>query len=186
MKKLIYLLACILTLSLAVSVVVADQDDDIKKHPGYVDFSGINFPADAEETVEVTIRGPILKFVANITHDEDRSLSRVLAQLHLIRVNTCSVENSDLKKLRDEIRKMESKLKKEKWEKIVRVTKRDEHVNIFVKSSNSNHFDGLVIMAVDDDDEAVFVNIVGEVDWETLGKIGRKFEIEKLEDLDYD
>ncbi len=185
MKKLIYLLTCVLMLSLVVSVVAVDQDENMKKHPGYFDFSGINFPADAEETVEVTIRGPILKFVANITHDEDRSLSRVLAQLRLIRVNTFSIEHSDLKNLRDEIKKMESKLSKDKWEKIVRVTKRDDHVNIFVKSSNSNHFDGLVIMAVDDDDEAVFVNIVGEVDWKTLGKIGRKFEIEKLEDLDY-
>jgi len=185
MKKTLYLFTCVLSLCLLVSVVKAGDDDEIKKHPGYVDFSSIDIPGDAEETVEISIKGPVLKFVANITRDEDRSLSRVLAQLLLIRVNTFSLDHSDTKNLHNNIKKVESKLEKDKWEKIVRVSKRDERVNIYVKMNKKDRIEGLVVMVIDDDDEAVFINIVGEADWETLDKIGRKFDIDELEDLEY-
>ncbi|MFZ5515644.1 MAG: DUF4252 domain-containing protein [Candidatus Zhuqueibacterota bacterium] len=186
MIRAIYIWLSILALCLITSGVVVGQDDEIRKHPGYVDFSEIKFPVNAEESVEVTMKGPILKFVANVAHEEDRSLSRVLGKLLLIRINTFSVENSDLNILHNSIKKMESKLEGDKWEKIVRVTKRDERVNVFVKNTRENRIDGLVIMAVDDDDEAVFINIVGELDWESVEKIGHKFDIDHLENLNAD
>jgi len=183
MKKAMYFWPCVLTLVLTASIAAVAQDEDIRKHPGYVDFSEIKFPANADESVEVTMKGPLLKFVANVTCDDDRKLSQMLGKLLLIRVNTFSVENSDLNDLHDSIKKMESKLENDRWEKIVRVTKRDERVNVFVKNTRDNRIDGLVIMAVEDDDEAVFINIVGELDWQSVEKIGHKFDIDHLENL---
>jgi len=38
-------------------------------------------------------------------------------------------------------------------------------------------------MAIEEDDEAVFINIVGETDWQALDQIGRKFNIDELVDI---
>ena len=43
------------------------------------------------------------------------------------------------------------------------------------------------LMAVEDNGEAVFVNIVGETDWEATSKIGHKFDIDELDNFsEYD
>ena len=182
MKKLISALLAILLVGLITVNVQAADDKEIKKHPGYVNFNEIDIPGDAEETVEVYIKGPLLKLIASVTEKEEPGLAQMMAKLLLIRVNTFSIDPQIAKKLKPKIKKIEKDLEKQNWEKVVRVKERDELVNIYLKL-DKNKIVGLVVMAIEYNDEAVFVNIVGETDWEAISKIGRKFKIDKLEDL---
>ena len=68
-------------------------------------------------------------------------------------------------------------------EKIVRVKERDGLVNIYLKFDKKDRIAGLVVMAVEDDDEAVFINIVGELDWKQISKLGKKFDIDELKHI---
>mgnify|MGYP005719244871 CR=1 FL=1 len=45
---------------------------------------------------------------------------------------------------------------------------------------------GIVVLVVERDGEAVFVNIVGEIDPEDVGRLGHNWEIHGLEDFDFD
>ena len=46
---------------------------------------------------------------------------------------------------------------------------------------------GMVVMVVSpEDDETVFVNIVGQIDPEQIGRIGRKFDIDPLDEMTVD
>ena len=78
MKKLMSALA-ILLFGLLTMSVYADEEKEIKNHPGYVNFDEIEIPGNAEETVEVYVKGPLLKMVASFTEDEDPALAKMLA-----------------------------------------------------------------------------------------------------------
>jgi len=181
MKKLNITVIFFLSFALSATFLFADEDKEIKKHPGYVNFDEIEIPGDAEETVEVYIRGPLLRLIAKATEHEDPGLSEILSKLLLIRVNTFSIDSDDASKLKSKISKIEKELEKQKWEKVVRVKEREELVNVYMKLDNKDQIVGLVVMAIEEDDEAVFVNIVGETDWEAIGKIGHKFDIDEFD-----
>ncbi|UCE04446.1 MAG: DUF4252 domain-containing protein [bacterium] len=184
MKKITFLIILFLTINLPATSLIAEEDKEIKNHPGYVNFDEIEIPGDAEETVEVYVKGPLLKLIARATEDEDPGLADILSKLLMIRVNTFSIDRDLADKLKPKINKIEDRLKDQKWEKVVRVKDRDDLVNIFIKLDNQDRITGLVVMAIEDDDKAVFVNIVGETDWRSISKIGRKFNVDELEDLD--
>ncbi len=182
MKRNICLIVLLLLVGLLLTSAQAQDDKELKKHPGYVDFEDIDIPGDAEETVEVYVRGPLLKLVAQASQGEDPALSKLLSKLLLVKVNTFSIDSQTAQELKQKITKIESELQKKNWEKVVRVKERDELVNVYLKMDNDRVV-GLVVMAIEEEDEAVFVNIVGEIDLDSIGKLGQKFDIPKLDSL---
>ena len=162
---------------------VASAQDDYSKYPGYVDLSDIEAFKDSETTVEVFITKPLLSLVAAATSSsEDPSFSNLLKGLALIRVETFGVEDKDTEKVKKIIQKVSKKLTKEKWSRIVRVKEKKELVEIYIKPDGAK-VAGLLVMSLEPDNEAVFVNIVGTIDMEQLGKLSRKFDIPQLDSL---
>ena len=180
MKKSFGVLTVFLLIGLLVTNLLAIDEKEIKKHPGYVNLDEIEIPGDAEESVEVYVKGPLLKLIAKVTEQEDPALSKMLANLLMIRVNTFSIDSQLAEELKPKVKKIEKNLEQQKWEKVVKVKERDELVNIYLKLDNKDNIVGLVVMVIEAGDEAVFVNIVGEIDWQSISKIGRKFDVEIL------
>ena len=157
--------------------------EDYKKYPGYVDLSDIDEFKESEETVEVFITKPLLSLVAAATSsEEDPSFSNLLKNLALIRVEKFTVKESEKDQVKKIIQKLSIKLTKEKWSRIVRVKEKNERVEIFIKPDGKK-IAGLLIMALEPDKEAVFVNIVGNIDMDQLGKLSRKFNIPMMDSL---
>lgn len=157
--------------------------ENYSKYPGYVDLRDIEEFKDSEETVEVFITKPLLSLVAAATSSEDDpSFSNLLKNLALIRVETFNVEQKDADKVKKIIQKVSKKLTKEKWSRIVRVKEKNERVEIFIKPDGKK-IAGLLVMALEPDKEAVFVNIVGTIDMDQLGKLSRKFDIPMMDSL---
>jgi hypothetical protein len=70
---------------------------------------------------------------------------------------------------REQIARVKEMLSKESWEPIVQVKEQDEEVQIFV-NADENGMQGLTVMTVDVE-EAVFINILGEMDPSKLGLV---------------
>ncbi|MBD3287582.1 DUF4252 domain-containing protein [candidate division KSB1 bacterium] len=157
---------------------------DYTKHPGYVDFGDLDELQDVEETVEVFIRGPLLRFVSKATRNEDPNLADLLDGLLLIRVHAFEVTPDNEKKVNNLIKDISNKLEGKKWERMVRVRKRDEKAEIFTQFGKNDELTGLVVLGYEDRDEAVFVNIVGRIDPEQLGKLSGKFNIPSLDSVE--
>jgi hypothetical protein len=68
------------------------------------------------------------------------------------------------------------------WETIVKVRDKGEHAYIAVKS-DGNNIVGLVVLAADEDDEIVLVNIVGNINLDEIWRVGREFEIDHLDSV---
>ncbi|MBC8183658.1 DUF4252 domain-containing protein [candidate division KSB1 bacterium] len=179
MKRYIIVLLFVLVLPFS-----ASAQENYSKYQGYVDLSDIEEFKDSDETVEIFITKPLLSLVAAATSSgEDPSFSNLLKNLALIRVETFNVKEKETTKVKKIIQKVSKKLTKEKWSRIVRVKEKDERVEIFIKPDGEK-IAGLLIMSLKPDKEAVFVNIVGNIDMEQLGKLSRKFDIPQLDSLE--
>ena len=180
MKKsiLIIILLIVFTPSL-----YAQETDDYQNHPGYVDFGSFEKFQGAEETVEVFIKGPLLKFVAKAAEYEDPELASLLKNLKLVKVNVFSIDKVGMDEARNIMKSVSKKIDRNKWELMVRTKQPNEYVEIYTQFGPNDSLTGLVVMAVQENDEAVFVNIVGDIDPAKLGKLSDKFNIPKLNSL---
>jgi hypothetical protein len=164
------------------AVALLAQDPIIKKQPGYIDFEKY-FDLEPEEAkTEIEITNPLLSFVAQATEEEDEELSGLLKNLQLIRVFEFEIDSERMQSVKTRIEQLDKKMRKESWERFARVRKEDEVTNIYMKVDGKN-VAGLTILSVDDD-ETVFVNIVGSINMESIGKLGAKFNIPKLDSLE--
>ncbi len=164
------------------------QDIDYSKLPGYVNFGDLSVFESGDEVTEVLIDHNLLKLVAKFTEgrdEEEKELSNLIGGLQLIRVNTFEVSPSDKQELLARVKEIEKDLRNKNWQRIVRTKSKDEITNIFIKTDNENdNIVGLAIMTLDSLGEASFVNIVGNIDMETVGKLSNKFDIPGLDSLD--
>jgi len=181
------LIKVIIPLLLLLTVSVFAQEEDYSKYPGYVNFGNLSVFEKGEEATEVLIDSNLLKMVANFTKGKDNGsneLSGLIGGLKLIRVNTFEVSPSSKSELISKVKRIEKDLRKKNWQRMVMTKSKGAITNIFVKTGkNADKFVGLAIMSIDEDGEASFVNIVGNIDMKTIGKLSNKFDIPGLDSL---
>lgn len=173
------MLACIMMVAPA-----AGQDADLRSEPGYLDLASIDGWFDQEPWLEVNVKGALLNLVTEASRGEDPELSTLLERLKAIEVRGYPLTPEQFDDIGRRTGELARHLEERGWDTIVRVREREERVNIYMKM-NGDAIAGLVVMVLEPDDEegAVFVNIVGEIDPEQIGKIGQKFNIDPLSDI---
>lgn len=182
MKRITFLipvLACLIAARPA-----ASQDVNLRNEPGYLDLSSIQGWFDEEPWLEVNVKGALLRLVTEAARHEDPELSNVLQNLKAIEVRGYPLTPAQFDEIGRRTGDLAKQLESRGWDTVVRVRERDERVNIYMKV-NQDVIAGLVVMVLEPDNEegAVFVNIVGDIDPEQIGKIGQKFNIDPLTDL---
>jgi hypothetical protein len=154
--------------------------DRLDREPGYVDFKGIEEWFQTEPKLEVNIRGALLKLVSEASRHEDPELTSLLGKLKAIHVRGYTIDRSDFPTVERRAAELSRRLENQGWDTVVRVRDESERVDMFVRVVN-DAIAGLVVMVVSPyDRETVFVNIVGEIDPEQIGRIGSKFQIGAL------
>ena len=83
---------------------------------------------------------------------------------------------------RSQFGKTRKGLKSSGWEPVVQINEDDEQVLVYMKMEDGN-MEGMTVMVVDDE-EAVFVNIIGQLNPAELGKVMEGFDVDV--DLDMD
>ncbi len=178
--------SCLLgALLVLVPVAGVRAQEDYKKLPGYVDFSAMGIFGEEESTVEVFLKGPLLRLVSEATKDEDSELADMLSRLRLIRVQVFPLRRQKAALVAKKAAEMARQLEKKGWEMVVRVRDRDEQVYVYLKSVK-DRIAGLAVMSVEPGNEAAFINIVGDIDPAQIGRLGRKFDIQPLDSIRID
>ncbi len=183
------IMCVLLTLALAATVAAKDkrQTEDYTKHPGYVDFDALDIFADEDAKIEVYLKQPMLKLLSEFAKHEDPELFEMFAKLKLVRVQVFEVTRELGEKFEAESSKTVKELDKKGWERIVRVREDDERVYVYLKPSADYDFiEGIVVIAIEDFEEAVFVNIVGEINPDDIGRLSGHFGIEELDSIRYE
>ncbi len=173
MKKLITGLFCTL-----LALPAMAQEDELKDLPGYVDFGDLSATY-GEPKITINLGGTMLNFVGMMTSSDSPETSELISKLKGIRVQIYETdENVDA--ARDQYSKVKDQLKATGWEPIVQINEDDEQVLVYMKMDGGN-MEGMTVMVVDDE-EAVFVNIIGQLNPAELGKVMESFDV----DLDLD
>lgn len=157
-------------------VLAQDWMDTLPDKPGYVDFGDLTELFGNEPKVEVMLGGPLVTFLAEASREEDPELAKMLEGLTAISVNVYELDEGDSKAARDRVEELAGRLRDQKWQRTVKVTEEDSRVHMFMKT-DGNQIAGLTLMVVGGDSEAVFINVVGNVDPAALGKLAGKFGV---------
>lgn len=162
--------------------LLAQEETDYSIYPGYANFGDLSALEDGEMVTEILIEEKLLRMVAKFTQ-EDEELSNLIGELKLIKVNTFEVTPSNSDKLLQRAKSIDKDLMSNKWDRIVKTKSKGEVVNVYIKTRGDEDFVGLTVVSIDESGEAAFVNIVGTINMEALGKLGQKFDIPGLDDI---
>jgi len=162
------------------AVPVMAQEDELKNLAGYVDFGDLS-ASYGEPKITINLGGTMLNFVSMMSNSESPETSEMISKLKGIRVQIYSLDEN-VEAARDQFGKTKSSLKSSGWEPIVQVNEDDEQVLVYMKMEDGN-MEGMTVMVVDDE-EAVFVNVIGQLNPEELGRVMDSFDVNVDLDLD--
>jgi hypothetical protein len=164
-------------LSVALSTLAYAAPADV----GSVDIGQL-MPSAKGEFVEVNLSSGMLKFAAKLASRHDPEAAELVGNLKSIRVNVVGMDDSNRATTIEKIEAVRRKLEAQGWTKMVTVREKDDgdNVNVHVMQHGEEAIDGLVVTVIDHKGEAVFVNIVGNINADQIAKIADKFDIDPL------
>ena len=153
--------------------------NDITQERGYVDFANLDSEY-GEPKVMVNLNKTMLGFISKINMS-DPEASELISKLKAVRVQIYNMTDNDQPAL-DLIARVSEDIKTKDWLPIVTVNEKDEKVRVFTKITN-DIMDGLVVMVINNSEErkereAVFINIVGEIDPAQINKVTESLNID--------
>jgi hypothetical protein len=159
------------------------QEDALKDLPGFVDFGEMN-SIYGEPKVNISIGGTLLNFVGAMTKNDDPDTGALFSKLKGVRVSVYATGDAGAAAALDQVNHVKSSLQASSWEPVVQVNDDGEQVQIFMKM-NGEKMDGLTLMAVDEE-EAVFINVIGQLDPQELAQVMDNFDIDIEDALEVD
>jgi len=164
----------LMSLAAMLALPVMAQEDALKTFPGYVDFGELN-AIFGEPTVQIAVGESLLGLVGALSASQDPEAAELFKRLNGVRVSV--FETSQMADgAVDYVKDVSSQLSNLGWESVVTVNSADEQVRIFMKINN-DRVEGITVMAVEED-EAVFVNVIGSINPAELGKVMENFDID--------
>lgn len=140
--------------------------------------------AKAEESVDVTLNGSLLRLAARFLSDKDEDqakVKRLIGGLEGIYVRSYTFARDGEYNMAD-VDSVRAQVKTPNWARIVGVTSKlhGEDVDVYFKTTGDDKLGGVVVIAAEPR-ELTIVNIVGTLDIDQLGDLGGEFHIPKLE-----
>ncbi len=150
------LTAGLIAMAMTISTVAMAQSR------GFVDLDSVRGLSQADVTVDINIGGWLMGLVHSAAEEGDDEDTRILKSIENVRVRVfeLSDDNDDL---RESFADLSNDMRSDGWDTLVKVREDDDHVDIMVIGSE-DMLEGIAILAISDDDEAVMVNITGEID----------------------
>lgn len=177
MKNLLRSSLAAATLSLALTTFASAAE----AQSGAIDIGQL-MPSAKGEFVEINLSSAMLKFAARIAARQEPEAAELIRNLKSIRVNVVGLDDSNRDSTIEQIEGVRRKLEAQGWTKMVTVREKNggDNVDVHVMQRGEESIDGLVVTVLDKKGEAVFVNIVGNINADQIAQIADKFDIEPL------
>jgi hypothetical protein len=157
-----------------ITLPVMAQEDSLKDYPGYVDFGELS-AVFGEPSVQISVGASLLGLVSSLSASEDPEAAELFKRLNGVRVNVFETDSMADGAV-DLVKDVSSRLNDLGWEAVVTVNSEDEQVRVFMMI-NDNQVEGITVMAIEET-EAVFVNVIGSINPEELGRVMENFDID--------
>ncbi|UCH66457.1 MAG: DUF4252 domain-containing protein [Ignavibacterium sp.] len=172
-----------LVTSLFVIVPIFAQTSDVTNEPGYFDMGDLSSLESSTGVTEIIMEEDLLSVLATMSNEKDPNIMAILEGLKLVKANIYKVNDRNLDELKERVNEIDSRILNGDWKRIVRTRSLEEIANVYIKLNNDKKIVGLVVTSVEQDGDAAFVNIVGNIDLATIGKLGNRFHIPSLDSV---
>jgi hypothetical protein len=149
-------------------------------HIGHYPIEEMGIFAQGDLEVDVDLSGAMLQVAAGAMENQDESLAELVANLVRVRVQVGAPSGVDAAAVARKMADAQAKLGSAGWNKILAVEEPTEQVYLYALESDGNIM-GLTGFVNEAAKEVVVVNIVGEIDPRTLGRL-----IATMKDFDLD
>ena len=161
-KTLLAFAALALGLVLALPAALA-------QHPGQFDFAEFAVFEGITPTIEVKLDGRMLRFAGAAAKHGNHAGLDLAANLEAVNVFVYDVDMGDEELFMDRMTELSEQLLFDGWEAAITVREGEhEYVRVVIKGEDE-YLDGITVLVLDD--EAVFVNIYGRIDPETIAQL---------------
>lgn len=147
---------------------------------GYYPIEEMGIFAEGDLEVDVDLSGAMLRVAAGAMENQDERLAELVASLERVRVQVGNPSGVDAETVAQTMAAAQATLKGAGWQKILSVEENNEQVYLYALESAGN-ISGLTIFVNEEGEEVVIVNIVGDINPETLGRL-----IANMDDFDLD
>jgi hypothetical protein len=162
---------------------VIDATADVHSFPGYCDFNLPGLVSHRDLKLDLVLEGDLLRWGAGLTMWGEPDVALLVSGLRQVRVASFDIGPDRAEKVDARIADIAKRLEGKGWFKVVRTHKADSQAYVFLKLVEGA-IDGVVVMNVDSDGKASFVNVVGRIEPEQLGRLGTKFHIDGLDRIE--
>lgn len=155
---------------------------DIKDEPGYLDLEWIEIPDNASEIQDIDLTTILKSAARDAAEQGDSDLAEILSLVRSIRVKGFGLDGDHNPEVEKAVEKVTKELKKKDWKRLIYLKDDEEILSVSTKYDGEDLV-GLVIMAYSPGDEAMFVNIVGDLDLGTIMSLVGGLDGEGLDEM---
>ena len=147
-------LAAVMLTGLTACGLTAPRSND-----GYADLDSLGM-FDTDRVISLSIGPTLLHFAANYVDDEPE-VQDLLRSLDGVRIRVYEVDG-DAQKVAGRMQGMSERLQQDGWERIMLVQQEDEQAHMLLRMEG-DQIRGMTVLVLDGQDEAVIVNLMGEI-----------------------
>jgi hypothetical protein len=100
-----------------------------------------------------------------------------------VRVNAIGLTDENREEVQKRVHDIRQELDSKGWERVVTAIQEHNDVGVFVRTRGSEAVEGVVVTAIENNKQAVLVNVIGDIRPEKLVALGERFNIEPLKHL---
>jgi hypothetical protein len=150
---------------------------DASKPPGYVNFGEFTPPADGGQFVEVNVQSRLINLAARLADAHEPRVAELIRGINSVRINVIGLNDANREELTKRIHKLRNEMTAEGWENVVTVQDRKDSVGVYLKHGKADAIEGVFVTVLDGGGEAVFVNVVGNINPENLVELGEHLNL---------
>ena len=130
------------------------------------------------------MREPLLRLITESIPEEDEEAVNFVSRLLSVRLHVYEDIGGDVQQIAENMDEIATDLEAENWERVVRIRDDEDQVDIYLRFSESDDVVyGIALMIVSEDGEMVLANIAGDISFDDIGALGRRFDIDELSEL---
>ncbi len=150
---------------------------------GEVDFGSFTPPASGGQFVEVNIPPGLIAMAARLVEKQEPEVGQLLKGLHQVHVHVIGVDDQNRADLQERVTKVRKELETKGWERLVTAQEQQQNVGVYLKLRGKDSVEGLTVVVLEGNKQAVFVNIVGDIRPEQVAMLGDRLHIDPLKNL---
>lgn len=150
---------------------------------GRVDFGSFTPPESGGQFVEINVGATLINMAVNLIKREEPDVAHVISGLRSIRVNVIGLDQGNKADIRSRAQKLGRDLAEKGWERVVAAHEKGQEVGVYLKTRAQDVVQGLTVVVLEAEKQAVFINVDGDIKPEQLAMLGEHMNLEPLQNV---